>query len=85
MAILGIRHVGDTVVGNEGLRGVSGGQRKRLTTAQGPAIQSFCLLLITYLSIPECSCSQPFFPRFKTIVFPTFLSHFRLTHLFSFL
>jgi len=34
MAILGIRHVGDTVVGNEGLRGISGGQRKRLTTGE---------------------------------------------------
>eukprot|EP00667_Euglena_gracilis_P001821 EG_transcript_1821 len=34
MATLGIRHVGDTIVGNESLRGVSGGQRKRLTTAE---------------------------------------------------
>eukprot|EP00667_Euglena_gracilis_P000307 EG_transcript_307 len=34
MAILGIRHVGDTLVGNEQLRGVSGGQRKRLTTGE---------------------------------------------------
>ena len=34
MATLGIRHVGDTKVGNENLRGVSGGQRKRLTTGE---------------------------------------------------
>eukprot|EP00668_Euglena_longa_P040734 GGOE01053630.1.p1 GENE.GGOE01053630.1~~GGOE01053630.1.p1 ORF type:complete len:1449 (-),score=538.86 GGOE01053630.1:362-4525(-) len=34
MAILGIRHVGDTLVGNEHLRGISGGQRKRLTTGE---------------------------------------------------
>eukprot|EP00667_Euglena_gracilis_P001953 EG_transcript_1953 len=34
LSILGIRHVGDTVVGNAMLRGISGGQRKRLTTAE---------------------------------------------------
>eukprot|EP00668_Euglena_longa_P040941 GGOE01053882.1.p1 GENE.GGOE01053882.1~~GGOE01053882.1.p1 ORF type:complete len:1449 (-),score=551.34 GGOE01053882.1:379-4257(-) len=34
MAILGIRHVGDTLVGDEQLRGISGGQRKRLTTGE---------------------------------------------------
>ncbi len=34
MAADGIRHVGDTVVGNEVLRGISGGQRKRLTTGE---------------------------------------------------
>eukprot|EP00667_Euglena_gracilis_P010931 EG_transcript_11141 len=34
MAVLGIRHVGDTLVGNEQLRGISGGQRKRLTTGE---------------------------------------------------
>eukprot|EP00668_Euglena_longa_P020059 GGOE01024953.1.p1 GENE.GGOE01024953.1~~GGOE01024953.1.p1 ORF type:complete len:1437 (+),score=454.40 GGOE01024953.1:1098-5408(+) len=34
MVILGIRHVGDTLVGNEKLRGISGGQRKRLTTGE---------------------------------------------------
>eukprot|EP00667_Euglena_gracilis_P016265 EG_transcript_16984 len=34
LSLLGIRHVGDTIVGNETLRGVSGGQRKRLTTAE---------------------------------------------------
>eukprot|EP00668_Euglena_longa_P009416 GGOE01011361.1.p1 GENE.GGOE01011361.1~~GGOE01011361.1.p1 ORF type:complete len:1164 (-),score=480.99 GGOE01011361.1:341-3751(-) len=34
LSLLGIRHVGDTIVGNEVLRGISGGQRKRLTTAE---------------------------------------------------
>eukprot|EP00667_Euglena_gracilis_P003266 EG_transcript_3276 len=34
LSLLGIRHVGDTLVGNEMLRGISGGQRKRLTTAE---------------------------------------------------
>eukprot|EP00667_Euglena_gracilis_P016494 EG_transcript_17248 len=34
MTVLGIRHVGDTLVGSEKLRGVSGGQRKRLTTGE---------------------------------------------------
>eukprot|EP00667_Euglena_gracilis_P000344 EG_transcript_344 len=34
LSMLGIRHVGDTIVGNEVLRGISGGQRKRLTTAE---------------------------------------------------
>jgi len=34
MSMLGIRHVGDTICGNERIRGVSGGQRKRLTSAE---------------------------------------------------
>eukprot|EP00667_Euglena_gracilis_P001867 EG_transcript_1866 len=34
LSVMGIRHVGDTVVGNAMLRGISGGQRKRLTTAE---------------------------------------------------
>eukprot|EP00667_Euglena_gracilis_P008778 EG_transcript_8893 len=45
LSLLGIRHVGDTVVGNEMLRGISGGQRKRLTTAEIMATQTPVMLM----------------------------------------
>ena len=35
MALMGIDHVADTIVGNATTRGVSGGQRRRVTVAEG--------------------------------------------------
>ena len=49
--LLGIQNCVDTVVGNAYLRGVSGGERKRVTSAEmlvGPKVRSvtiFCALL----------------------------------------
>eukprot|EP00667_Euglena_gracilis_P000129 EG_transcript_129 len=44
LSLLGIRHVKHTIVGNEVLRGISGGQRKRLTTAE--CLATFCPVLL---------------------------------------
>lgn len=44
MGILGIAHVGDTIVGDDMLRGVSGGQKKRVTLGEllmGPQLALF--------------------------------------------
>eukprot|EP00667_Euglena_gracilis_P001828 EG_transcript_1828 len=44
LSLLGIRHVKHTIVGNEVLRGISGGQRKRLTTAE--SLATFCPVML---------------------------------------
>eukprot|EP00667_Euglena_gracilis_P002811 EG_transcript_2819 len=45
LSLLGIRHVGDTIVGNESLRGISGGQRKRLTSGEVIATHTPVLMM----------------------------------------
>lgn len=37
LTIFGLRHVKDTIVGNEWIRGISGGQRKRVSIAEAMA------------------------------------------------
>ena len=50
LRMLGLSHVGQTVVGDENLRGVSGGQKRRLTVGEiilNPVARFFCLDNIT--------------------------------------
>ena len=41
MRAIGLKHVEDTFVGNEKVRGVSGGERKRVTVGEMMAVSSF--------------------------------------------
>ena len=45
LGVLGIMHVGDTLVGSASLRGVSGGERRRVGVAEGLVASTMVLLL----------------------------------------
>ena len=58
--LLGIQNCVDTVVGNAYIRGVSGGERKRVTSAEmlvGPKVRAFLLLPICHcMLVPVTRC-----------------------------
>lgn len=62
--LMGLSHVANTVAGNEMLRGLSGGERKRLTTAEIVAGQQVgrpphCQLTSRFPALPSASTSLP--------------------------
>ena len=58
--LLGLQSTVDTVVGNETLRGVSGGERKRVTSAEMlvgpkvPVVEHICL--VSCMQFCYCNC-----------------------------
>ena len=57
--LLGIHNCVDTVVGNAYLRGVSGGERKRVTSAEmlvGPKVQTPSQPCLCYLPLRRVVC-----------------------------
>lgn len=61
LKVLGLDICSDTIVGNDMLRGVSGGQRKRVTTG-------FPLFLVLYFSLStreHCSHSREISTKFS--------------------
>ncbi len=56
LAVLGIMHAGDTLVGSASVQGVSGGERRRVSVAEGLVAATRVLLLDEASTGMRCTC-----------------------------
>ena len=69
---LGLSNAADTMVGNAIVRGVSGGERKRVTSAEmlvGPKVKPYCFSLLYRMRSDGELCQGRALPLVR-IVFP---------------